>query len=202
MTVRQVREAYAAVAELYIDLFGATGKVPADDLALIGRHLTIRPGTVLDLGCGPGHLTGYLRTLGVDAVGIDLVPEFVAHARATHPTGSYRLGSLRSLDAGDGTVAGLLCWYSLIHLPPDDLDEVLAEFRRVLVPGGTLVAGFVDGDEAGAFDHKVVTAYRWPVDEFSARLARSGFTEVERERRPGDDNQRPHAAIAAVSAAR
>jgi len=35
-----------------------------------------------DLGCGPGHITGYLRSLGVDATGIDMVPEVIAHAQA------------------------------------------------------------------------------------------------------------------------
>ena len=196
-----MRDAYAAVADLYIGLFGTSGQVHPDDLAFIGRHLSGRPGTVLDLGCGPGHLTDYLRSLGVDAIGIDLVPEFIAHAKATHPHGSYHLGSMMSLDAEDGSVAGILAWYSMIHLPPPDLDAALAELRRVMRPAGTLVIGYVDGDEVSTFDHKVVTAYRRPVDELSARLARAGFTEVEREQRPGDGTQRPHAAIAAIRSA-
>jgi SAM-dependent methyltransferase len=194
----QVRDAYASVADLYIELFGTTQQVHADDLAFIGRHLSIQPGNVLDLGCGPGHFTGHLRSLGVDAIGIDMVPEFIAHARAAHPTGSYRLGSMTSLDVGNDSIAGILAWYSLIHLPPADLDGVLAEFRRVMRPAGTLVVGFFDGDEVAAFDHKVVTAYRWPVDEFSERLARAGLTELERRQRPADGTHRPHAAIAAV----
>jgi 2-polyprenyl-3-methyl-5-hydroxy-6-metoxy-1,4-benzoquinol methylase len=61
--LEQIRDAYAAAAERYIDLFGTSQKVHADDLAFIARHLTGRSGTVLDLGCGPGHLTGYLRAL-------------------------------------------------------------------------------------------------------------------------------------------
>ena len=197
MNLERVRDAYSGVADLYIDLVGTSGQSHADDLAFIRRHLTLQDGSVLDAGCGPGHLTGYLRSLGVDATGIDMVPEFIAHARATHPDGTYHLGSMTGLDAGNRSVAGILAWYSLIHLPPEQLDGVLAEFRRVLVPGGSLVVDFFDGDEAGAFDHKVVTAYRWPVDEFSERLARAGFTEVERRRRAADGTHRGHAAIAA-----
>lgn len=198
--VGRVRDAYASVAGLYIELFGTTQQVAADDLAFIGRHLSIRPGNVLDLGCGPGHITGYLRSLGVDAIGVDLVPEFIAHAKAAHPTGRYELGSMRSLDVDSGSVAGILAWFSLIHLPPQELDGVLADFRRMIAPGGTLVVGFFDGDEVAAFDHKVVTAYRWPVDEFSERLTRAGLTEVERRHRPSDGTHRPYAAIAAVRA--
>ena len=199
MNVEPVRQGYSSVADLYIELFGASERVHTDDLALIGRHLSGRPGPVLDLGCGPGHITGYLRSLGVDATGIDMVPEFIAHAKATYPSGRYHLGSMENLDVPGQSVAGILAWYSLIHLPPTDLDCVLTEFRRVMAPAGTLVVGFVDGDEVSAFDHKVVTAYRWPVAEFSERLARAGFTEAERCQRP-DGSQRPHAAIAAVAA--
>lgn len=190
-------DAYSAVADLYIDLFGAVAKTDPGDLAFITRHLSIPGGVVLDLGCGPGHLTGHLRSLGVAATGIDLVPEFIAYARATHPDGDYRLGSMASLDAEDGSVAGILAWFSLIHLPPDEIAGVLAEFRRVLAPGGTLVAGFFEAPELGPFDHKVTTAYRWPADEFAARLARSGFTEFDRDHRPGTEAHRPYGMIAA-----
>ncbi|MGI5520076.1 class I SAM-dependent methyltransferase [Micromonospora sp. CA-259024] len=199
MDTEKVRQAYTSVAELYISLFGTVQQVDADDLAFIGRHLAGRPGTVLDLGCGPGHLTGYLCSLGVDAAGIDMVPDFIAHARAAHPGVEFQLGSIERLGVANGSVDGILAWYSLIHLPPQDLDRVLAEFRRAMVRGGGLVLGLFDADEVGAFDHKVVTAYRWPVDEISERLVRAGFQEVERLQRPSDGNHRPHAAIAAIA---
>ncbi|MEU5903111.1 class I SAM-dependent methyltransferase [Micromonospora sp. NPDC047527] len=199
MNVERVRQAYASVAEVYIGLFGTSEQVHPDDLAFIGRHLAGRPGLVLDLGCGPGHLTDHLRALGVEATGLDLVGEFIAHARATHPNGRYQLGSLESLDVANHSLAGILAWYSLIHLPPQEFDGVLAEFRRAMSPSGMLVLGLFDGDEVAAFDHKVTTAYRWPFDEVSERLARAGFTEVERLRRPGDGQHRPHGAIAAIA---
>ena len=193
----QVRQAYASVADLYIELFGSSQQVHAEDLAFIGRHLAGRPGPVLDLGCGPGHITGHLRSLGVDATGMDLVPEFIAHAQAAHPSSWFQLGSMEDLAVADNSIAGILAWYSLIHLPPQQLDPVLDEFRRAMAPAGTLVLGVFDGDEVAAFDHKVVTAYRWRLDELVERLARAGFTEVERLRRPGEGDRRPHAAIAA-----
>src|SRR4029453_10575011 len=145
--MERVQQAYASVAELYIEMFGTSQQVHADDLAFIGRHLSGRPGTVLDLGCGPGHITGYLRSTGVDATGIDMVPEFIAHAQAAHPSGRYQLGSIENLDVANHSIAGILAWYSLIHLPPQNLDGVLAEFRRAVGPPGTVVLGLFDGDE-------------------------------------------------------
>ena len=195
----RVREAYAVAAEQYIDLFGAISAVHEDDLSLITRHLSTCPSTVLDVGCGPGHLTAYLRSLEVDAIGVDVVPEFIRHARATDPLGRYMFGSIHALPVAAGSVAGLLAWYSLIHVPPLVLDRVLAEFRRVMTPRGALVVGFFESNNVATFEHKVVAAHSWPVDEFVERLHRSGFSEVERLQRPGTNEARPHAVVAAIA---
>lgn len=199
-SLERVRQAYMAMAAQYIDLFDGCGGMHADDLALITRHLSVRSGTVLDLGCGPGHLTAHLRSLGVDASGVDLVPELLHHARLAHPECRYVLGSMHRLPVADESIGGILCWYSLIHLRPDDLDGVLLELRRVLAADGTLVVGFFDGDDVVAFEHKVVTAWYWPVDDLADRLRRIGFAEVERQQRPGRDESghRPHAALVAT----
>jgi SAM-dependent methyltransferase len=194
VTSEQVRDAYSSASSLYIDMYRDWQGHP-DDLDIIDRHLS---GTVLDVGCGPGHYTGYLRARGVDASGIDMVPEFIAHAAANHPGVPFRLGSMDDLGVPDRSVTGILAWYSLIHRPPAELGGVLAEFRRALAPGGALVVGFFDGDRVEPFDHRVVTAYRWPVDEMSAELAAAGFTEVQRTRRGTDRPDRTLAAIAAI----
>jgi SAM-dependent methyltransferase len=180
-----------------IDLLGSVERVHADDLALIGRHLGQVSGPVLDLGCGPGHLTGFLRSLSADVTGIDLVPEFIAHGRRAYPAARFELGSMSDLGRPAGSVAGVLAWYSLIHLDPEQVDGVLATIRRVMAPGAALVVGFFDGAECEPFDHAVVTAYRWTADELAARLARAGFTEVERQHRAQEGERRPHGAIAA-----
>jgi SAM-dependent methyltransferase len=196
-----VRNAYGALAAQYIDLFGSIDHMHPDDLDLITRHLVFQAGIVLDVGCGPGHLTQHLRSLGVDAVGIDVVPEFIDHARVAYPHGHFVHGSMDRLGVAEGTVAAVLAWYSLIHVPPTDIHRVLAEFRQTIAEGGLLVIGFFDGEEIAPFEHRVATAYYWPVDELSAELERAGFTEIERIRRPGENQpgRRPHAAIVATA---
>jgi SAM-dependent methyltransferase len=199
MDFRPVRDAYSSLSEQYIALFDDDEKAHVDDRSFIRRHLTGLPGAVLDVGCGPGHWTAYLHSLGVRISGIDLVPAFVDHARTTHPGPEFRLASMTEAGVPAASLAGLLTWYSTIHLPPADLAPVLVGFRRLLVPSGTLVIGFFDSDdEVAPFDHAVVTAYRWPADVLAAQLAGAGFTEVERRR--WQSTERPDRRYAAIAA--
>ncbi|WP_029433350.1 trans-aconitate 2-methyltransferase [Blastococcus sp. URHD0036] len=197
MSEDAVRSAYSGLAELYIELLGSIGSVHAGDLEFIAGHLGGTAGPVLDLGCGPGHLTGFLHSLGADVSGVDLVPEFVAHARAAHPAVRFEVGSLMDLERADGSVAGVLAWFCLIHLDPRELDGALAAIRRLLAPGGTLVLGMFEGAAVEPFDHKVLTAHRWPADELSDRLAGSGFAEVDRLFRGQEGDRRPYVVLAA-----
>ncbi|KWX65535.1 class I SAM-dependent methyltransferase [Mycobacterium sp. NAZ190054] len=197
MTEAVVRHRYSEVADVYIRMFGEVDRVAAEDLAFLRRNLAECAGTVLDAGCGPGHLTSFLADLGLAAAGVDLVPEFVACARARRPDLDFAVGSLHNLALPDGALGGVMAWFSLIHCDTTELAHVLAEFHRMTVPGGMLVVGFFDGEAVERFDHKVTAAYRRPVDDMSRMLAAAGFAEVERVRRAGTDQARPYAAIAA-----
>ncbi|GAB3603914.1 class I SAM-dependent methyltransferase [Kineococcus gypseus] len=197
MSSSSVRRACSSLAGPYIDLLGSVDVVHRDDRRLIAEHLGRVSGAVLDLGCGPGHLTGLLRSTGADVTGVDLVPEFIEHARRAHPDARFEVGSLTDVDRPDGSVAGVLAWYSLIHLEPERVSGVLTGIRRLLAPGGVLVLGFFDGPVCEPFEHRVTTAYRWPVDEAARWLASAGFAEVERLQRGQEGERRPHAAVAA-----
>ena len=194
----RVREAYQAKFRHYIELLDRMS-VEDDDVAFVRKHLVGLEGTVLDVGCGPGQWSAHLHSLGVEVVGIDLVPEFIAHARWRHPDVEFRLGSMTDLDVPDGAAAGVLAWFSTIHLPPHELEQVLGRLHRALEPGGTLVIGFFDSDHGVAeFEHKVTTAWRLPVDAMAQRLQQARFTEVERFRWTLPDRpDRRYAAIAA-----
>ncbi len=187
------------MSEQYIGLLDGGWPDDEDDTALVRRHLTGLAGPVLDLGCGPGHWTAHLHALGAEVTGVDAVPEFIAYARATYPGPVFRLSSMTEVDVPEHSVAGILSWYSTIHVPPPHLGRVLAQFGRLLAPSGVLVAGFFDSDDAvAAFDHKVTTAYRWPADVFAEHLVEAGFNEMQRvQHQLPERPDRKYAAIAA-----
>ena len=70
---------------------------------------------------------------------------------------------MTEVDAAEHSVAGILAWYSTIHMPPPELKRALAVFRQLLTPSGVLVVGFFDSDsDVSEFDHKVTTATAGP----------------------------------------
>ncbi|MDG4764045.1 class I SAM-dependent methyltransferase [Solwaraspora sp. WMMD406] len=158
------RMSYDATASEYAEVVAADldGR-PLDQALLTAFAELVRAaggGPVADVGCGPGRVTVVLRRLGLDVFGVDLSPRMVELARRTHPDLRFEVGSMLDLEIGDGSLSGLLAYYSIIHVPWDRRPDVFAEFHRVLAPGGALMLAFQVGDEHGHADE----SFGKPVD--------------------------------------
>lgn len=171
--------AYAARAAEYVELLGSVSSVHPSDRQIIETWSTQVEGEVLDAGCGPGHWTNHLNDLGCDARGIDLVPAFLTHARSNYPGIRFDLGSIDDIDADDGSLGGILSWFSTIHHEPYAIATPISEFARVLRPGGQLALGFFSSTALEPFDHAVTRAYRWPAPELCDVLDAAGFYTLE-----------------------
>jgi SAM-dependent methyltransferase len=151
-------------------------------------------GSVADVGCGPGYVTRHLHDLGVDAFGTDLSSEMIAIARRDHPDLRFEVGTMTDLDLADHSVAGVIAFWSVIHIPDDVVPTVFAEFGRVLRPGGPLLVGFHVGDETihtsqGYTGRPIsVDSHRRTPQRVSDWLRDAGFTiDAELLMRPDDD---------------
>jgi SAM-dependent methyltransferase len=99
-----------------------------------------RPGErVLDLGCGAGRFLAALREAGAEPVGVEIAEAAAARARANVPGADVRvLERDGSLPLGHGEIDLVWCSEVLEHIP--DVAHALLEVRRVLRPGGRLLA--------------------------------------------------------------
>lgn len=196
MSVARVREAYAARASEYVSLFGSIDDAAKQDREYVLAWARDIERRIIDVGCGPGQWTNYLCANGVDVEGVDPVSEFVDVARQRYPDVDFRIGRADRLGVEDASLGGVLAWYSLIHIDPDQIGVVLTEFARCIGPGCGLAIGFFEGPELAAFDHAVTTAYFWPVDVLSSHVERAGFVITDAQTRT-DPGMRAHGALIA-----
>jgi SAM-dependent methyltransferase len=181
------RAGYDAIAVDYAKYFENELEARPLDRAMLAAfaELVRADGPVLEVGSGPGNVTAYLHAQGLDVSGVDLSPGMVAVARRAHPGPRFDQGSMTALDVTDGALAGVVAWYSIIHVPPERLASVFAEFHRVLAPGGHLLLGFQVGDEplhlAEAFGRTVnLDVHRLLPDRVAGQLVDAGFAMLAR----------------------
>ena len=176
---------------------------------LLERFLPPAPLEILDVGGGPGAYASWLCERGDRVHVVDPIALHIEQARAAHPQLTGEVGDARELRQENGSVDAVLLLGPLYHLVERaDRLRALSEARRVLRPGGVLVAaaisrfaGLLDllvaellhqpdvrplvaaALESGAFqgstDGLFTTAYFHLPRDLRAELAESGFCAVE-----------------------
>ncbi|MEV6909143.1 methyltransferase domain-containing protein [Amycolatopsis sp. NPDC051071] len=193
----ETRSSYDTIAADYADetrdLLDRLIHVRAGVVLFADLVRAIGGGPVADVGCGPGHTTALLRELGADAFGIDLSPAMVEIACREHPGARFEVGSMTDLELADGSLAGVLAWWSLIHIPDEAVPGVLAQFHRVLRPGGVLAAGFHVGDDSEGESIQAY-GYRRQPSRVAGWLREAGFT-VEAQHLLNPDEPKPGAIL-------
>ncbi|MGW2660852.1 class I SAM-dependent methyltransferase [Nocardia tengchongensis] len=127
-----------------------------------------RGSRVLDAGCGPGRVGGYLHRAGHTVVGVDVDPVLIAAAEHDHPGPTWLVGDLAELDLPSrGVEAGfdvIVCAGNVVtFLAPTTRAAVLTGFAGHLAESGRLVVGF--GADRG-----------YEFSEFLADAQRAGLT--------------------------
>jgi ubiquinone/menaquinone biosynthesis C-methylase UbiE len=168
---------YAAIARRYADRWDAAENVWVREAA--ARFAADLPtgALVADVGCGPGNDTVRLRGLGLRAHGFDL-----SHAMLTaRDVPGQVCADLRALPLPDGVLDGLWCIAVLLHIPRAMVPGALAEFHRVLHPGGLATLSIAEGDgsswERYPFQQDVPDRYfvYHSADAFGALISAAGF---------------------------
>jgi ubiquinone/menaquinone biosynthesis C-methylase UbiE len=185
------------VASLYLERFRHEfDNKPYDCRKIAEFAARLGPGArVCDAGCGPcGHVTHMLDQAGLSAFGVDISPHCVELARHEHPDLSFLVMNIAQLAILDQSLDGLISYYALHYLPRRQIGNVLAEFARVLKPGGELLLVLKEGQTDGWIDCPMESGQQVYWSEFTAPELESaatagGFCRVHcevREPLPGE----------------
>ena len=188
-STEELRAAHDVLSEFYAEhLAGALDRMP-EDRAVLGLFCELVLGadigaSVGDIGCGTGRLDPFLATRGLAPRGVDLSPEMIRVARREQPGFEYEVADLRELPFEDASLAGIVCWYSLMYLAPSDRPAAFAELARVVTPGGYLVTAFKAGDSSLRRGGRTTglgvefDIYWLSPDEMERRVNDAGFATV------------------------
>ncbi|GAA4016954.1 class I SAM-dependent methyltransferase [Allokutzneria multivorans] len=193
------RRSYDLVADRYAsELRDELRRKPLDRAMLDAFTELTMSGTVLDVGCGPGHVAEYLSARGVRALGTDLSPAMCANASV--PTFA---ADMTALPVRADALTGLVSLYAVIHLDAVQRAAAYKEFARVLRSGGHALISFhisdsdvpVGGEKrlSDWWGHGVDLTFRFldPVEE-SRMLAEAGLEVIARlDRGPHPDVEHP-----------
>jgi ubiquinone/menaquinone biosynthesis C-methylase UbiE len=142
------RASYDKVARQYADeIAGELANKPFDREFLDRFAARVGQGRVVELGCGPGHVAGYLASRGANVAGLDLSPAMVVQAQRLFPDLTFVVGDMLALPFNDGELAGVVSFYSIVHFDEAQTVQAFAEMARVLRPGGLAAIAFHVGTD-------------------------------------------------------
>ncbi len=154
-------------SDWYVERFRAmerAGQDLAGEARLIDAMAT-RNARILDAGCGPGRVGGYLAEAGHHVVGVDVDPVLIEAAETDHPGPRWIVGDLAELDL---PALGIADPFDIIvsagnvmtFLAPSTRVQVLTRLRAHLADDGRAVIGFGAGRdyEFGQFLDDAATA--------------------------------------------
>lgn len=136
----------------YIERFRAMERA-GDDLlgeARLVDAMVPRGAHILDAGCGPGRLGGYLAAAGHRVVGVDVDPVLIEAAEQDHPGPRWLVGDLAELDLPARGIAEpfdviMSAGNVMAFLAPSTRVQVLSRLRAHLGDGGRAVIGLGAG---------------------------------------------------------
>jgi ubiquinone/menaquinone biosynthesis C-methylase UbiE len=144
----------------------------------------VNKGTVLEIGCGPGEVSNYLKMRGLDIIGLDLSEKMIEIAKRLNPFIDFRIGDVFKLEFKNNSVAGIVAPYLIVNFTAADVALAISEIQRVLIQNGQLLIAFHSGDEEVEINDFFVKGNTIPYTFFDPekvknQLETSGFRIVE-----------------------
>jgi SAM-dependent methyltransferase len=107
---------------------------------------------VLELGCGAGIPMTAALAEAREVTGVDISATQIALARQNVPSAAFLHADMTAVEFEPRSFDAVVAFYSLTHVPRDDVPPLLARIRRWLRPGGILIAVMGVEDDPGTIE--------------------------------------------------
>lgn len=114
-------------------------------------NLVKNKGTILDLGCGPGHHSKYFSNIGFKVTGVDLSEEMIEIAKRVSPNSDFQIMDILELNSNKDSFDGIWASASLLHIPKNRIKSVLIKLNEILTNQGILYISLKEGKGSELF---------------------------------------------------
>lgn len=188
-TKQSIAQAYDRAANDYAAaMWNELDRKPFDQIFLKWFATQIPQGeTLLEIGSGPGEVSGYLSQQGVKCLGTDLSEQMIENARQYFPQLQFEVQDFFHLSYEDQAFCGVIGYYAIVNLTLDELELVLAEVKRVLRVGGIFLFTFhifegeakTDVESFFSQEDNPLTFYYFKVDDVKELVENTGFQVID-----------------------
>lgn len=200
---RETSETWNKIAELYDEKFAHL------ELYLPSYNQLLEKlnddAAVLDLGCGPGIISRYLKSQRelLQITGMDIAPNMIELAKQHIPDGAFLTGDCRMPDFPGDTFDAVIAGFLLPYFDEAETQAFFHQTAKILKPGGLFYASYVPGktDESGFKSSNFGRVYfHYHERDFLANeLQKSGFSVLSESEVdfPRGESTEKHAIILA-----
>ncbi len=131
---KTVKDGYNAIANRYL----AERTRDSEDVRLLIEFMEQLPenARVLDAGCGAGIPISQMLSERFQVTGVDFSEAQIELAKQNVPNAQFLCQDMTKLDFPESTFDGITSYYAIIHIPRQEHQALLANFHRMLKPGG------------------------------------------------------------------
>lgn len=187
MTNKEITKiAHNAIAKQYYDEY----KDDKTDLEYIDKFLNMCKGKILDLGCGMGHYSKYIKNKGFEVVGIDFSKEMLKIAKENEPNVEFIESDICNLPENlDKDFDGVLIAYVIQHLSKEETRECFIKLKERLIEKANLLILFLEGNrilnEEEPFNPEFCYVIKeYEKEEITELLKECGYDVLEIEEKP------------------
>ncbi len=187
-TKESIAAAYNHVAEAYAANFYNEFEKKHFDQVLLAWFASQVPQdeTVLEIGGGPGEVSGFLSKLGVKCLSTDLCEAMVENGQKYFPGVTFEVQDFLNLTYPDRSFSNVIAYYAIVNLTLPEIRQGFTQVKRVLKEGGLFLFTFHinEGQESLEVQNFLnagapLTFYYFKIDDMKALVEELGFQVVD-----------------------
>ena len=145
-----------------------------------------RDADILEVGCGPGNITGYLVAARprFRIMANDVAPNMIELAKINNPTVNFEIMDCRNIENINRSFDGNICGFCMPYLSKEDNNKLIKDCSQLLRTGGVFYFSTIKGDyfrsgfETGSTGDKAFVYY-YCEDDFKEVLLENSFSLIQ-----------------------